>query len=144
MAYSEEFPGWRDQIRRARTWTDNILAAHSEFEIPDDAVASTVLLVSEAATNAVCHTASGRGGMFTVRMTVDRGRIRVDVEDEGKAESIPFLRPATPMAERGRGIRLIDMLADTWAPLPRPRCGIAFTITWAAERTAPADLPGHR
>ncbi|MFC4566102.1 hypothetical protein ACFO4E_29975 [Nocardiopsis mangrovi] len=52
VTYERRFPGWADQVRKAREWTEDILSAHCEFEVPQDTVASAVLLVSEATTNA--------------------------------------------------------------------------------------------
>ncbi|MFC4562497.1 ATP-binding protein [Nocardiopsis mangrovi] len=142
MSYSRIFPGWNEQIGQARRWVDNVLAAHAAFRIPDDTVAATVLLVSEAATNAVSHTASGRGGVFTLRLEIAPGRIAVDVDDEGKAEAVPFLRPNTFMSERGRGIALIDHFAHAWRPLPAPRSGVTFTLLYpAVDPARRGDLP---
>ena len=72
------FPGRRDQVRHARAFVARFLAGHPAA---DDAV----LLVSELATNACAHSASGRpGGVFMVRAKVsDSGRAYVEVEDQG-------------------------------------------------------------
>ncbi|MFC3998735.1 ATP-binding protein [Nocardiopsis sediminis] len=118
VAYTRTFPGWEDQIRQARHWTERVLATHSAFGIPDDTVAAAVLLVSEATTNAVRHTASGRGGVFTLRLEVGRGRIagpRLTAGDEedpgsfgGKHEARPrFARGRASFGPRGRGVPLL-------------------------------------
>ncbi|WP_378574243.1 ATP-binding protein [Nocardiopsis mangrovi] len=136
VKYFRGFPGWAEQVREVRRWTEHVLTAHSGFEIPDDTVAAAVLLVSEAATNSIRYTASGRGGTFGVTVFVDRGRITVEVDDEGcpAGGTLPFIRPHTPMAQFGRGMALVDHFADSWGPLPAPRTGVAFTLTWAPER----------
>ncbi|MFC3997713.1 ATP-binding protein [Nocardiopsis sediminis] len=136
MSYSRIFPGWNEQVGQARRWVEHLLSLHTAFEIPDDTIAATVLLVSEATTNALAHTASGRGGVFIVGLEVDRGRITVDVDDEGKADAVPFLRPNTPMTEGGRGIALIDHFAQSWRPLLAPRSGVSFTLLFPANATA--------
>ncbi|MFC4565755.1 ATP-binding protein [Nocardiopsis mangrovi] len=140
MAYERRFPGWADQVRKAREWTDDVLSAHGGFAIPADTIASAVLLVSEAATNAIRYTASGRGGVFTVTLRVDLRRITIEVDDEGcpAGGTLPFIRPITPMAQHGRGMKLIDYIADSWGPLPRPRTGVAFTLSWHPARTSAA------
>ncbi|MFC4562046.1 ATP-binding protein [Nocardiopsis mangrovi] len=131
VEYERRFPGWSDQIRKVREWTDDVLSAHEGFEIPDDTIASAVLLVSEATTNAVRYTASGHGGVFKVTLKIDAHRITIEVDDEGcpAGGTLPFIRPLTPMAQHGRGITLIDYIADTWGPLPHPRTGVTFTLT---------------
>ncbi|MFC3997945.1 ATP-binding protein [Nocardiopsis sediminis] len=132
VRYDRQFPGWAEQVREARVWTEEVLATHDGFDIPDDTIASAVLLVSEAVTNSIRYTASGRGGTFGVRLYVGRGRITIEVDDEGcpAGGTLPFLRPLTPMAQFGRGVTLIDYLAASWGPLPAPRTGVVFTVTW--------------
>ncbi|MFC4565698.1 ATP-binding protein [Nocardiopsis mangrovi] len=137
VVYFQRFPGWADQVKRARSWCEGLLTVHCAFDIPGDTVASAVLLLSEAATNAIRYTASGRGGKFDVTLMVEQRRITIEVEDEGRPAggTTPFIRPITPMAQHGRGMTLIDYLADTWGPLPTPRHGVGFTLTWG-------NLPG--
>ncbi|MFC3999442.1 ATP-binding protein [Nocardiopsis sediminis] len=137
VSYEQRFPGWADQIRKARVWTDEILSSHEGFEIPEDTIASAVLLVSEATTNAVRYTASGRGGVFTVTLKIDTRRIIIEVDDEGcpAGGTLPFIRPLTPMAQHGRGMTLVDYIADSWGPLPKPRTGVVFTLTWRSARS---------
>ncbi|MFC4565983.1 hypothetical protein ACFO4E_29365 [Nocardiopsis mangrovi] len=86
------------------------------------------------------YTASGRGGIFTVTLRVDAWRITIEVDDEGRPAggTLPFIRPITPMAQHGRGMTLIDYIADTWGPLPHPRTGLTFTLTHRPTYTAPA------
>ncbi|MFC4564711.1 ATP-binding protein [Nocardiopsis mangrovi] len=138
MKYEQRFPGWADQIRKAREWTEDVLSGHPGFAIPSDTIASAVLLVSEAATNAIRYTASGRGGVFTVTLKVGPRRITIEVDDEGcpAGGTLPFIRPITPMAQHGRGMTLIDYIADTWGPLPHPRTGVGFTLVWRPDRAA--------
>ncbi|MFC4565378.1 ATP-binding protein [Nocardiopsis mangrovi] len=132
VVYFQRFPGWAEQVGRARFWVDNLLCAHSDFRIPDDTVASAVLLVSEAATNAVRYTASGRGGRFGVTLMIEPRAVTIEVEDEGcpAGGTVPFIRPITPLAQHGRGMTLIDHLAAAWGPLHHPRTGVTFTLTW--------------
>jgi serine/threonine-protein kinase RsbW len=140
VTYEQRFPGWADQVRKAREWTDDILSTHAGFEIPSDTIASAVLLVSEASTNAVRYTASGRGGLFKVTLKLDAHRITIEVDDEGCPASgtLPFIRPLTPMAQHGRGLTLIDYIADSWGPLPKPRTGVTFTLTGRPAGTSVA------
>ncbi|GAA2421799.1 hypothetical protein GCM10010405_00040 [Streptomyces macrosporus] len=70
------------------------------------------LCVSELATNAVRHGAPpGRG--FRVRLEVpERGVLRVEVHDSGAGR--PWVRRPAPDEEGGRGLLLVDALADVW------------------------------
>jgi anti-sigma regulatory factor (Ser/Thr protein kinase) len=86
------------------------------------------LIVSELVTNSIVHTRSGRdGGTVTVELTSDGGRVRVEVTDDGGPE-LPRVRPVDVGAESGRGLQLVDALADAWGWDQDPGGG---TITWA-------------
>jgi anti-sigma regulatory factor (Ser/Thr protein kinase) len=72
------------------------------------------LLVSEAATNALLHSASGeQGGSFEVRCRLARERLRVEVHDGGAPQS-PRRRVHHLDALTGRGLELVDLLAASW------------------------------
>ncbi|MET8145682.1 ATP-binding protein [Sphaerisporangium sp. NPDC005288] len=70
-----------------------------------------LLVVSELATNAVLHSASGAaGGTFTVRVELEAGAVTVAVVDQG-----PALVPARrPDGEGGHGLALVAELADAY------------------------------
>ena len=70
--------------------------------------------VSELCANAITHTASGRGGVFTVEVHLPRdGVARVAVTDDGGA-SVPAARSAAPMAEGGRGLAMVAACTTRW------------------------------
>ncbi|CAM5693614.1 non-specific serine/threonine protein kinase OS=Streptomyces albaduncus OX=68172 GN=FHS32_004094 PE=3 SV=1 [Streptomyces griseoloalbus] len=76
-----------------------------------------VLLVSELVGNAVRHTGARA---FGLRMRHRRGWIRVEVRDPSRA--LPCLMPVQDLDISGRGLFLVDKLADRWGvdlPLPR-------------------------
>ncbi|MDF3297370.1 ATP-binding protein [Streptomyces tropicalis] len=81
---------------------------------PSDAVA---VIVAELAANAVTH---GRvpGRDFEVRLSLVTGGVRVEVTDTRSGPPLPpgprDLRPPDPLAERGRGLALVDALAARW------------------------------
>ncbi|MYS19765.1 Anti-sigma regulatory factor (Ser/Thr protein kinase) [Streptomyces sp. DvalAA-14] len=73
-------------------------------------LADTVeLLVSELVGNAVRHTGAQS---FGLRMQRRRGWVRVEVRDPSR--SLPCLLPVRPMDTSGRGLFLVDKLADRW------------------------------
>ncbi|MGH3168607.1 MAG: ATP-binding protein, partial [Trebonia sp.] len=70
--------------------------------------------VSELATNAIEHTASGRGGMFTVEVGRPReGVAFVAVADDGAATA-PAVEAADDFAEGGRGLALVAAYSSRW------------------------------
>lgn len=68
-----------------------------------------ILLVSELVTNAVMHGVSP----FELRAQQTRSGLRVEVHDNN-ALATPVLRGAGVLAESGRGLQLVDTLADRW------------------------------
>ena len=67
------------------------------------------LLVSELVGNAVRHTGART---FGLRMRRRRGWIRVEVRDPSRA--LPCLMPVRDLDVSGRGLFLVDNLADRW------------------------------
>jgi anti-sigma regulatory factor (Ser/Thr protein kinase) len=72
-----------------------------------------LLCVSEVVTNAVLHARTPS----TMVVAVDRGRVRVEVVDGDPTPPVP--REHDPAAPTGRGLRLLDELADRWGVEPR-------------------------
>ncbi len=85
-----------------------------------------VLLVSELVGNAVRHTGAR---VFGLRLRRRRGWIRVEVRDPSRG--LPCLMPVQEMDVSGRGLFLVDKLADRWGVdlLPRGK------TTWFEMRT---------
>ncbi|MBV7699143.1 ATP-binding protein [Streptomyces sp. TRM70350] len=75
-----------------------------------------VLLVSELVGNAVRHTGAR---VFGLRMRRPRGWIRVEVRDPSRG--LPCLMPVQEMDVSGRGLFLVDKLADRWGVDLLPR-----------------------
>src|SRR4051794_30686433 len=75
-------------------------------------VEAAELIVSELATNAVRHTASGRfGGRFLVSIQAEHDQVWIGVIDEG-GPYFPTVMPASDV-EGGRGLLLVSSLADS-------------------------------
>lgn len=105
------------------------LALHrlNAWGIPYDSETSdtAALLVAELAANAVTH---GRvpGRDFELRLTFDAHTLRIDVSDargERRPEGPGAVGTPPPRAEGGRGLLLVEALADRWAVLDRPPIG---------------------
>lgn len=106
------------------------LAAWNCSEALDDAR----LLTSEVLTNAICH-ASG-----PIQLRVRRGTDELTVEVTDRSPQPPQPRCAEAGDESGRGLLLVDTLADSWGTRPvDPGKTIWFTL-----RLTPAGAPGSR
>ncbi|WP_062207670.1 ATP-binding protein [Streptomyces sp. NBRC 109706] len=83
---------------------------------------SAALLIAELASNAVRH---GRepGRDFEVSISLTAATLRIDVSDSHGASD--GVRPAAsrPLTDGGRGLVLVESLADRWAVLDRLPAG---------------------
>ena len=97
------------------------------WELPLDRATQ---IVAELAANAATH---GRvqGRDFRLTLYVVAGTLRIEVTDT-RGDLLPRLQQADPRGESGRGLLLVDALADRWGvtPGPRPR-----KTVWAEVRT---------
>ncbi|MGW5848922.1 ATP-binding protein [Streptomyces sp. NPDC055254] len=135
MGWAKSFPVSRG-ASEARRWTLEHLDSLKWSADAPDTVHSILLTVSELVTNAHLHA----GSSAQLVLTWDGRCLHVSV-----ADSDPFLpapRDASSAATSGRGLAIIDALADAWdahafhggktitacfRPLddPEPRCGPA-------------------
>jgi anti-sigma regulatory factor (Ser/Thr protein kinase) len=87
-------------------------------DLPREVRDQIVLMVSELATNALVHAAGG------FRMTIDRTAddLRVAVADQGGAggREGPQVRSPRSDEPHGRGLRIVDKLADEWGTAEVP------------------------
>ncbi|MGI5425554.1 ATP-binding protein [Streptomyces sp. CA-179760] len=101
------------------------LAAHQldGWGIPHgtDVSETVALIVAELASNAVTH---GRvpGRDFELRISLVAGGVRIEVSDARAGSHPPGPRDVhlpCPLDEHGRGLLLVDALADRWEVLRR-------------------------
>ncbi|MFE0674437.1 SpoIIE family protein phosphatase [Streptomyces sp. NPDC058867] len=83
----------------------------------DDQVDSAVLLLSETLTNVLVHTEAEALLRAEVRGEAGRRRMRVTVSDT--SDDLPHKRRPGELASSGRGLVLIELLADVWGVDPR-------------------------
>ncbi|MBU6532164.1 SpoIIE family protein phosphatase [Streptomyces mayonensis] len=99
---------------------------------------AAVLLLSELLTNVLVHTDADALLAAEVGGEPGERRIRVEVTDNG--DDLPHKRRPGEMASSGRGLVLIELLADTWGVAPR---GTGKSIWYELyESTPPPDAPG--
>ncbi|QFY05348.1 ATP-binding protein [Nonomuraea phyllanthi] len=104
---SRSFLGSTVSITEARRFVTTFLKGW-----PD--VATAELIVSELATNAIRHSASGRfGGRFLVTIRGNGHRVWIGVLDEG-GPGRPRIFPEYPELEGGRGLRIVSEMATDW------------------------------
>lgn len=98
------FPPSPENVAHARRITRTALAAWGVQELAD----SAEMLVSELVTNALRY---GRGPV-DLTIALSGGSLRIAVADEGPAMPVP--REAGDDAQNGRGLMIVEMLADSW------------------------------
>ncbi|MDQ6838125.1 MAG: ATP-binding protein [Actinomycetota bacterium] len=99
--HRQHFDGDALSVGAARDFVRACLAEAANIE-------AIVLLVSELATNAVIHA----GTSFEVTVVTLGDRIRVTVADS--SPDLPARRFAQDTDTGGRGLHLVDALADDW------------------------------
>jgi anti-sigma regulatory factor (Ser/Thr protein kinase) len=106
--------------------------------LPPVRIDDVVLQASELVANAVLHGA----GPITVSVWPGGHALRVEVTDTGGGA--PRLVPATDgQDETGRGLLIVDALADSWGVLPLvpgPGKTVWFEIDCAPDTTAPPSV----
>ncbi len=121
------------QVWAARRWARTVTG------LPQEEADALELLLSELATNALEHSASGQEGHFTVTLAyLDTNAIRLAVTDAGPrhggAPTVPRVRPVDPGLEHGRGLALVDRLSRRWGFLGVQ--GAPLTVWAVISRTA--------
>ncbi|MET9578981.1 ATP-binding protein [Streptomyces massasporeus] len=118
-------PSRPESAATARRLTQVVVLRH--WGLTPKTTEDAVLLVSELVGNAVRHTGAR---VFGLRLHRRRGWIRVEVRDPSRG--LPCLMPVQEMDISGRGLFLVDKLADRWGVdlLPRGK------TTWFEMRVA--------
>lgn len=94
-----------DQAAAARSFVRRTLVDWGVAKVDD-----VVLMVSELFTNAVLH---GDGDVEVV-LSLSGDHVRLEVADGGGVPVPSEVRPPTPDAITGRGLAIVDALADRW------------------------------
>ncbi|MDV5146872.1 ATP-binding protein [Streptomyces sp. SBC-4] len=102
-----------------------------EHEVPYGATETATQVVAELAANAATH---GRvaGRSFRLALVTHDSVLRIEVTDT-RGENLPRLQQAHPEGDSGRGLLLVEALADRWGVGPGP---VPRKTVWAE-----LDLP---
>jgi anti-sigma regulatory factor (Ser/Thr protein kinase) len=131
---------------RARRWLAEACEVWGCQELAPDAL----VLVNELTTNVVLHAGTG----CLVEADFNDMALLVTVSDERPGDLT--VEGATSTGERGRGLHLVDAIADAWGVTPTPSGKSVWFALWApdADRTpartgciagvSPIDAPDKR
>ncbi|MFJ6574112.1 SpoIIE family protein phosphatase [Streptomyces sp. NPDC091292] len=128
QAEPQRIAAGRQQLRELlHDWTD------------PDQVDSAVLMVSEMATNVLVHTDGDALMVAEVTGVPGHRTLRVEVADS--SDDLPHKREPGELASSGRGLVLMELLADAWGVDPR---GEGKSIWFEEYERAPeAETPRH-
>ena len=110
---SIQLPPVNDSVRVAREAVD-ALPLHEH----DEAAFNVRLLVAELVGNSVRHAGLGSADSIMLGFRLRDGLLRVEVTDRGPGFHRPSFKGSATSA--GRGLHLVDALADHWGTLPAP------------------------
>ncbi|MEW1660361.1 ATP-binding protein [Streptomyces sp. NPDC093707] len=98
------------------------------WEVPQSVRERGEQIVAELAANAVLHgRVRGRDFRLALALDAEAGTLRIEVAD-ARGERAPVLDTSSVEAESGRGLLLVEALADAWGVTPRSAGGKAV---WA-------------
>jgi serine/threonine-protein kinase RsbW len=90
--------------------------------------------ISECATNAIAHTATGdAGGRFTVNLAMAGRVVQGEVIDEGTSATTPCVRgfAGDDRSEDGRGLLIVKALAAEWdVEIVGTHTRVWFRLVW--------------
>jgi anti-sigma regulatory factor (Ser/Thr protein kinase) len=109
----------------ARAWVGGTLA---DASVPTTVREDVVLIASELVTNAVQSGAS----RIAIDLDVSAERLLLIVDDDGSGW--PAMADALDTATNGRGLAIVDNLADEWRVIPREA---GKRVTAACSLSAP-------
>ncbi|AXI77939.1 ATP-binding protein [Peterkaempfera bronchialis] len=119
-------------VRSARRMLRYFLAVWDAPEYLD----SGQLVLSELVTNAVQHARVSPGREICTRFEIRPEFLRIEVSD-ADLHHLPRRREAGEAEESGRGLAVLDALADEWGCEPRD-CGVGKTVWAVLGRPGPA------
>ncbi|MFE7427053.1 ATP-binding protein, partial [Streptomyces sp. NPDC057545] len=102
---------------------------------------AAVLMVSEMTTNVLVHTDGD--ALLIVRATGEPGERRLRVEVADGSDELPHRRCPGEMASSGRGLVLLEMLADAWGVDPQGGGKLIWFELYEPGASAEAQPPAE-
>ncbi|GAA3356002.1 hypothetical protein GCM10017744_020810 [Streptomyces antimycoticus] len=127
-AVALRLPAIASSVSTVRTAVrERLLAWGMSAHVRDDAL----LVVSELVTNVITHTLSDH---VECRLSIGAGHLRIEVEEEIRAHTLPAPRTPDPDEHGGRGLLLVGAVSSAWGVRDAPHG--PGRIIWA-------ELPAH-
>ncbi|WP_457460796.1 ATP-binding protein [Streptomyces sp. TE5632] len=104
----------------------------ASWELPQDVTGTAELLLSELMTNAYRHAKVPAGREIRARCELTDDRLRITVTDAN--DTLPSPATACPDDESGRGLALVETLADDWGAELR-KSGVGKTVWFEVALT---------
>jgi anti-sigma regulatory factor (Ser/Thr protein kinase) len=121
--FEETFEGCLQSARLVRAFVMAKLASHPRRD-------DVVLVAHEFAANAVRHATTAK---FKVELALHGNCVRVSVIADSSHSGIPHVKDPAGASENGRGLYLVEALAEAWGFTPNGR---DMTV-WAVLGLAP-------
>lgn len=128
---------WGRDCRNVATARGVLLETLAEWGV-DEIADSAVLVLSELLTNAVRHARVPAGREIETRFRLTGDAVRIEVHDSSDDQPVRGLADVESLD--GRGLWLVETLADSWDVAPREGVG---KVVWAEFRL-PGAGGGHR
>ncbi|WP_134653710.1 ATP-binding protein [Streptomyces sp. H23] len=98
-----------ESVSRARRWFRKFIAPYN----PACSIDDCTLMISELVTNAICYGQSDDPWLVRVEWYREGTSLRVDVHNPGIPANVQMRHPEANDAH-GRGLLLVDSIADSW------------------------------
>ncbi|MFJ1915018.1 ATP-binding protein [Streptomyces sp. NPDC088147] len=108
--------GAPESVRAARAYVREFIAYHLP-DLAPDRTADVELVVSELVTNAVRY-GTEPGDSLLVGLNGTAARVRIEVRDPVRRR--PSLKPVSHERDRGRGLFIVEALAECWGVVDQP------------------------
>lgn len=113
-AYALQLPAVASSVCTVRAAVRERLHARGVgAQVCDDAL----LVISELVTNVIAHTVSDR---VECRLYIGAGHLRLEVEDQIRAHTLPAPRTPDPESQGGRGLLLVGAVSSAWGVKDAP------------------------
>jgi anti-sigma regulatory factor (Ser/Thr protein kinase) len=133
MKSSQSFPASQQSVGAARRFVSETIT-----DLTPEVQDAVILMVSELATNALVHAASG------FQLTIDRTKTRLMVSVADLGAGVPSLQSPPSRQPHGRGLRIVEELSDEWGTSEAPKKGKTVWFRLNLTTTAEANRQRNR